>query len=61
MALVLVHVVNRRAFGWGMDFHLPPEALAHTMLVALLAALAAGIYPAWRMATTPPAQALREG
>lgn len=61
MALVLVHVVNRRAFGWGMDFHLPPEALAHTLLVALLAALAAGIYPAWRMATTPPAQALREG
>ena len=60
MALVLVHVINRRAFGWGMDFHLPPEALAHTLLVALLAALAAGIYPAWRMAATTPAQALRE-
>lgn len=61
MALVLVHVINRRAFGWGMDFHLPPEAIVHTLLVALVAALVAGLYPAWRMANTPPAQALREG
>ncbi len=60
MALVLVHVINRRAFGWGMDFHVPPEILAHTVLLAVLAALAAGLYPAWRMATTPPAQALRD-
>ena len=61
LALVLVHVINRRAFGWSMDFHLPPEVLAHTVLVALVAALLAGLYPAWRMAGTPAAVALREG
>ena len=61
MALVLVHVINRRAFGWGMDFQLPPEALAHAMLVAVVSAVLAGLYPAWRMASTPPARALREG
>jgi len=61
LALVLVHVINRRAFGWSMDFHLPPEVLGHTLLVALVAALLAGIYPAWRMANTPAAAALRQG
>jgi putative ABC transport system permease protein len=60
MALVLVHVINRRAFGWGMEFHLPPEALVQTMLVALASALLAGLYPAWRMAATSPARALRQ-
>jgi len=60
MALVLVHVINRRAFGWGMDFHLPPEALLHALLVAVAAAVLAGVYPAWRMAYAPPAAALRE-
>jgi putative ABC transport system permease protein len=60
LSLVLVHVVNRRAFGWGMEFHLPPEVLAHTLLVALASALLAGVYPAWRMANTPPAAAMRE-
>jgi putative ABC transport system permease protein len=59
LSLVLVHVVNRRAFGWGMEFHLPPEVLVHTLLVALAAALLAGLYPAWRMASTPPAVAVR--
>jgi putative ABC transport system permease protein len=59
MALVLTHVINRRAFGWGMDFHLPVEVLAHTMLVAIIAAVLAGLYPAWRLSRTSPAQALR--
>jgi putative ABC transport system permease protein len=59
MALVLTHVINRRAFGWGMDFHLPVEVLAHTMLVAIVAAVLAGLYPAWRLSRTSPAQALR--
>ena len=59
MALVLTHVVNRRAFGWGMEFHLPLEVLGHTMLVAVLAAVLAGLYPAWRLSRTNPANALR--
>ncbi|MFT5175666.1 MAG: putative ABC transport system permease protein [Gammaproteobacteria bacterium] len=59
MALVLTHVINRRAFGWGMEFHLPLEVLGHTMLVAVLAAVLAGLYPAWRLSRTNPARALR--
>ena len=59
MALVLTHVINRRAFGWSMEFHLPPDVLGHTLLVAVVAALLAGLYPAWRLSRSNPAQALR--
>jgi putative ABC transport system permease protein len=59
MALVLTHVINRRAFGWGVEFHLPLEVLAHTMLVAVCAAVLAGLYPAWRLSRSNPANALR--
>lgn len=59
MALVLTHVINRRAFGWSMEFHLPPQVLGHTVLIAVIASLLAGLYPAWRLSRSNPAQALR--
>ncbi|MGH8644612.1 MAG: FtsX-like permease family protein [Gammaproteobacteria bacterium] len=59
MGLVLVQVINRRAFGWSMDFHVPPEALAQGLALAILASLLAGIYPAYKMASTTPASAMR--
>ena len=60
LAVILVHVINRRSFGWGMSLHLEPGLLGQTLVVALAAALLAGLYPAWRMARTAPAAALRE-
>jgi putative ABC transport system permease protein len=60
LALALVHVINRRAFGWTIETTLSPDVLAQALGLAVLAALAAGVYPAWRMARTPPAPALRE-
>jgi ABC-type lipoprotein release transport system permease subunit len=33
--------------------------LAHTMLVAVCAAVLAGLYPAWRLSRSNPANALR--
>jgi len=60
LAVVLIFVVNRRAFGWSMDVVVSPGVLFEAVLLALLAALLAGLYPAWRMSQTPPAQALRE-
>jgi putative ABC transport system permease protein len=59
MALVLTHVINRRAFGWSLDTTVPAEVLLQAVGLAVLAALAAGVYPAWRLARTPPAAALR--
>jgi putative ABC transport system permease protein len=36
-----------------------PWILAQAVVLAILAALLAGIYPIWRMARTHPAEALR--
>jgi putative ABC transport system permease protein len=60
LALVLIHVINRRAFGWSIETTIPLDVLAQAVGLAVLAALLAGAYPAWRMARTPPAPALRE-
>jgi putative ABC transport system permease protein len=60
LALVLIHVINRRAFGWSIETTIPPEMLLQAVGLAVLAALLAGAYPAWRLARTPPAPALRE-
>jgi putative ABC transport system permease protein len=59
MALVLIHVINRRAFGWSIETTVPVEIVLQAVGFAVLAALAAGVYPAWRLARTPPAPALR--
>lgn len=59
LAYVLIHVINRRAFGWTLPFQADPGLLLQSVLLAVLAALLAGVYPAWKLARTPPAQALR--
>jgi putative ABC transport system permease protein len=59
LALVLIRVINRRAFGWSIETTVPAEILLQAVGLAVLAALVAGAYPAWRMARTPPAPALR--
>lgn len=59
LAAILVHVVNRRSFGWSMDLRLDLGELALVPAVAVGAALVAGLWPAWRMARTNPALALR--
>jgi putative ABC transport system permease protein len=57
---LLVHVILRRAFGWSMDFDIAASTLAEGLVLAVAAALAAALYPAWRNYRAAPAQALRE-
>jgi len=59
-ALVLVDVINRRAFGWQIELHLRPAQFSNALWLALAAALAAGVYPAWRCARLALAGGLRE-
>ncbi len=58
-AAVMIYVINRRSFGWTLEMQLSPEPLLTALGVALGAALLAGVYPAFRMARTSPAEALR--
>ncbi|MBU2568633.1 MAG: ABC transporter permease [Gammaproteobacteria bacterium] len=59
VAYVLIHIVYLRSFGWTMAFYVDPAVLVQGLLLAVFAALLAGILPAYRMARTRPAEALR--
>jgi putative ABC transport system permease protein len=59
-AFVLTDVINRRAFGWRFDLHLEAAQFGNALWLALVAALLAGLYPAWRSARAPLAAGLRE-
>ncbi len=59
LAMVLILVINKRSFGWSLDLQLDPWLFVSTLSLALLAALLAGLYPAWRMSRSRPALALR--
>lgn len=59
MALALVLVINRRAFGWSLQVAIEPTLLLEGLALALVAAVLAGLYPALKMASAPPALALR--
>jgi putative ABC transport system permease protein len=60
IAVVLTKVIDRRAFGWHIDMHLQSTQFVDALLLALAAALLAGLYPAWRAATGPIAGDMRE-
>lgn len=60
MAWILLHVINRRAFGWQIDMSVSPGALLGALALAIAASALAGVYPSWRMARTAPAVAMRE-
>jgi putative ABC transport system permease protein len=60
LAALLVHVINRRSFGWSMDLIVTAGPIASGFALAVGAALLAGIYPAARAIRTGLAGALRE-
>jgi len=60
LALVLIFVINRRSFGWSMDIILDPMLLFQSLLLAITAALIAGVIPAIKMSRSNPSAALRE-
>jgi putative ABC transport system permease protein len=60
LSLILVQVINKRSFGWTLALDLSPLVLLEALALAMVAALLAGIYPAWKMSRSNPAEALRE-
>lgn len=60
LAAIMIFVINRRSFGWTIRMEVSPDILLQALFLALAAALLAGLYPAWKMARTSPALALRE-
>lgn len=60
LAALLVYVINRRAFGWSMDFVPTAQPLLAGLALAIGAALLAGVYPSWRASRVALSAALRE-
>jgi putative ABC transport system permease protein len=59
LALILIYVINRRAFGWTLLLQVEPGLFLQALGIAVVAALLAGIYPAYRMGRMLTAEALR--
>jgi putative ABC transport system permease protein len=59
LSLILVYVINRRSFGWTLQMLVDPGVLLQGVLLALAAALLAGIYPALRLSRRPAAEEIR--
>ena len=59
LSVVMIYVVNKRSFGWTLNMEIGPEVLGQAVALAVIGALLAGLYPAWRMSRTSPALALR--
>jgi len=60
MAWVLIDVINRRSFGWQMDIEVSPDVLVTALALSVIVAVIAGIFPAYRVASSQPALAMRE-
>jgi len=60
LATILIYVINLRSFGWSLQMQLTPQVFFLAFLVALAAALLAGVYPAIRLGKMEIAAALRE-
>jgi putative ABC transport system permease protein len=60
LAWMLVDVINRRSFGWTMDFEITTWPLVQGLFLAVAVALAAGLYPSLLASRTRLAVALRD-
>jgi putative ABC transport system permease protein len=59
LALVLIFVINRQAFGWLIELHVPWPFLLETIVAVIVAAVVAGVYPAAVAARIRTADAVR--
>lgn len=60
LSLILVYIINKRSFGWTLQMSLQPVAFLQALVIAMTAALLAGIYPARKLGRMAAAEAIRE-
>jgi putative ABC transport system permease protein len=59
LALLLIYVINRQAFGWLIELHMPYDFLGEAVVLVVIAALVAGVYPAGVAARIRTSEAVR--
>jgi putative ABC transport system permease protein len=60
LAWILIYVINVRSFGWTLQMALQGKYFWQALLVAIIAALLAGIYPALRLGKMNISTAIRQ-
>jgi putative ABC transport system permease protein len=60
LSLLLIKVINRQSFGWTIQMIVPTASLIQALLLAVLATLVAGYFPARWAAQQPIVEGLRE-
>ncbi|NDJ85129.1 MAG: ABC transporter permease [Chloroflexi bacterium] len=59
LSIILIYIINLRSFGWSLTLSLRVEFFLQAFAVAIIAALLAGIYPAWQAGRIQPVEAIR--
>jgi putative ABC transport system permease protein len=59
LAIILIYIINRRSFGWTLQMFVTPDPFLQALVVAVVAALLAGLYPAIRIINRKAADAIR--
>jgi putative ABC transport system permease protein len=59
LSLILIYIINRRSFGWTLQMRLEAGPFLLALVIAVVAAVLAGLYPARRMGRMMAAEALR--
>jgi putative ABC transport system permease protein len=59
LSLLLIFVINRQAFGWLIELHMPYDFLLEAIALVVVAAVIAGVYPAGVAARIRTAEAVR--
>jgi len=59
MSDILIEVINRRSFGWTMQSYFFVSLPFQALLLSVLAALLAGLYPTRRISRIPISDGLR--
>ena len=60
MAIMLIFVINQRSFGWTMDMQLEVTPFLQALIVGILAAIIAAVYPISKLLRQPVAESLRQ-
>lgn len=59
VAEILLQLINKRSFGWSLQMQLEAAPFIQALLIAVAAALLAGLYPAYRASRRSAAEAMR--
>jgi putative ABC transport system permease protein len=59
LAWLLIHVINLRSFGWTIQWQGSPQVFLEALLLGVVAALLAAVYPALRQSRLSVAEGLR--